>query len=184
VEHAYGAGSGTFHLRVGREADLLKMEVSDQGRWRPERPEDPGHGLKIMQDLADTMNVDRQPSGTTVRLAVRLGHAPAGPMSVFSPLPEQNRTRDAGRETGQVGHAEVHMNARPLSREGRCEIRQVAEIGRMNSRRIELAAVERHSLVSMAQRPCKTLPLQGLDLIAGSAFSVVEAINQGVADGR
>ena len=128
VEHAYGAGSGTFHLRVWREADLLKMEVSDQGRWRPERPEDPGHGLKIMQDLADTMDVDRQPSGTTVRLAVRLGHAPAGPMSVFSPLPEQNRTRDAGREAGQVGHAEVHMNASPLSREGRCEIRQVAGI--------------------------------------------------------
>jgi anti-anti-sigma factor len=69
VEHAYGAGEGEFHLRVWRDADVLRAEISDDGRWRPERQEGQGRGLGIMRALAQAIDVDRGPAGTTVRLA-------------------------------------------------------------------------------------------------------------------
>jgi anti-sigma regulatory factor (Ser/Thr protein kinase) len=75
----YGGGAGT--LRIWREPEALVCEVSDQGhiehplsgRIRP-RPEQPsGRGLWIVNQLCDLMQIRSGPSGSVVRLHMRLG---------------------------------------------------------------------------------------------------------------
>ncbi len=95
VEHAYGAARGTFHVRVWPDGGMLRMEVSDQGQWRPARLEDQGHGLSIMKALADSVEVDRQPSGTTVKLGIRLAPVSTPP----SPAASRPSAQDAGGES-------------------------------------------------------------------------------------
>jgi anti-sigma regulatory factor (Ser/Thr protein kinase)/anti-anti-sigma regulatory factor len=76
VEHAYGAGrSGEFTVGadLGDEG-LLRLTVTDQGRWRP-APADPqnrGRGLLLMRGLADRVEVTPGDLGTTVTITQRL----------------------------------------------------------------------------------------------------------------
>ncbi len=95
VEHAYGAGSGKFHLHVWRETNVLNAEVSDDGRWRPERAEGQGHGLGIMRTLADAAQVDKRPGGTTVRLTWSLA-----PSAVPQAAPLVSPTRETCARRG------------------------------------------------------------------------------------
>jgi anti-sigma regulatory factor (Ser/Thr protein kinase) len=75
VAHAYGAALGAVHVRAWREADLVIAEIEDHGRWRGERPEDRGYGLRIMRALTHSTDVRRESSGTTVRLSISVAHA-------------------------------------------------------------------------------------------------------------
>lgn len=75
IEHAYHAASGMVHVRARRDGDALVVDVADEGRWREPRGEGRGRGLPIMQGLADQIEVDRTPSGTTVRLTFALAAA-------------------------------------------------------------------------------------------------------------
>jgi serine phosphatase RsbU (regulator of sigma subunit)/anti-sigma regulatory factor (Ser/Thr protein kinase) len=69
VEHAYGPESGhTFRLlaeRVGRD---VVIEVSDSGRWRRPRGSQRGLGMRLIEQLMDTVDVERAAAGTTVRM--------------------------------------------------------------------------------------------------------------------
>jgi PAS domain S-box-containing protein len=73
VEHA-GAGPGGISLRVDRvERRRFRVVVADAGRWRePAAVPDPvrGRGLAIARALADDVQVDPGPTGTTVTLHV------------------------------------------------------------------------------------------------------------------
>ncbi len=125
VEHAYGATRGVFHLRVWRDADVLRLEVSDQGRWRAERPGGTGHGLNIMRSLADEVEVDRHPTGTTVRLAVRLPQAPAP----SAPPPQRGAPADEReRISATVGDGEALVSGPPQFHEGAFEVQHVQGI--------------------------------------------------------
>jgi anti-sigma regulatory factor (Ser/Thr protein kinase) len=53
------------------EADLLQVAVRDDGRWRPPL-DDRGQGLRIIGQLADTMDVDTSDAGTVVTFTRRL----------------------------------------------------------------------------------------------------------------
>ena len=78
VEHAYGAATGTVHLRAYREDSVLRIEVEDTGRWRPDRPDNPGgRGFNLMRALTDGVHVVTGENGTIVRLTVRLQPAHA-----------------------------------------------------------------------------------------------------------
>ncbi len=121
VEHAYGAGEGLVHLRVWRDADVLNAEVSDHGQWRPERAESPGYGLGIIRALADTVHVDREPSGTTVRLAFALVSS-AVPKKAATASPSHDERRRQGADEGEPVPAvirEVRMGVYPHFQEGR-----------------------------------------------------------------
>ncbi|HLW48481.1 MAG TPA: anti-sigma factor antagonist [bacterium] len=72
VEHAYGASSGTIRLRASREDSTLRVEIEDAGRWRPDRPNNPGgRGFNLMRALTDRVQVATGESGTVVRLTLR-----------------------------------------------------------------------------------------------------------------
>ena len=53
------------------EEDLLEVAVRDDGRWRPPL-DDRGQGLRIIGQLADTMDVDTSEAGTKITFTRRL----------------------------------------------------------------------------------------------------------------
>ena len=88
VEHAYGAASGTVHLRAHRDDSTLRVEVEDTGRWRPDRPHNPGgRGFNLMRALTDGVHVVTGERGTVVRLTVRLHAAMSAAAGHAAPAP-------------------------------------------------------------------------------------------------
>ena len=76
VEHAYGLGGGSIHVRAVREGDALRFSVRDQGSWRPPRGDHRGRGLSMTQRLMDDVDVTTDERGTEVTLLQRV--APSG----------------------------------------------------------------------------------------------------------
>ena len=123
VEHAYGAASGVLRLRAYREDSVLRVEVEDAGRWRPDRQDNPGgRGFTLMRALTDGVHVVTGEKGTVVRLTVRLqpvqavmpapGSAPPAARSAVPPL----RTDAPGPEPAPAGAGPgPHGAAPPLS---------------------------------------------------------------------
>ncbi|RZT87247.1 stage II sporulation protein E [Pseudonocardia sediminis] len=97
VQHAYPPGvDGPVRVRAAHESpSALVLTVSDDGSWGPPTPveQEPrrGFGLAVARNLADALDIDSGPRGTTVRarfgltrpVVVRHGDAPhlrvAGP---------------------------------------------------------------------------------------------------------
>ena len=73
IEHPHGAGAGALIVEAARRGDEVDITVRDTGTWRDSPPPHGGHGLNLMRQLMDTVDVDRQPSGTVVRMRRRLG---------------------------------------------------------------------------------------------------------------
>ncbi len=70
VEHAYGPEPGrTFHLRAERSYGEVMVEISDRGRWRTPRGAQRGMGLRMIERLMDSVDVQRLAAGTTVRMS-------------------------------------------------------------------------------------------------------------------
>ncbi|HEY2768568.1 MAG TPA: SpoIIE family protein phosphatase [Solirubrobacteraceae bacterium] len=70
VEHAYGPESGrVFHLFAERSGGDVVVQVSDRGRWRTPRGSQRGMGLKMIEQLMDTVEVQHLAAGTTVRMS-------------------------------------------------------------------------------------------------------------------
>ncbi len=70
VEHAYDHEAGhTFRVHAERAAEEVVIEVSDSGRWRRPRGSRRGWGLGMIEQLMDAVDVERAPSGTTVRMS-------------------------------------------------------------------------------------------------------------------
>ncbi len=73
TEHAYeGVGPGEVRIALDVVHDTFVAVVSDDGRWRPPVANDRGRGLNIIRALTDSCTLERDLSGTTVTLAVRL----------------------------------------------------------------------------------------------------------------
>lgn len=73
IEHAYGPDEATFELRAERTDEEVIIEVIDSGRWREPRGQDRGRGLELMETYMDTVEVRRDPEGTTVAMSKRIG---------------------------------------------------------------------------------------------------------------
>ena len=74
IEHAYGPAPGTLEVSasIAPSGEAL-VAVRDYGNWRPPRGAHRGRGLKLMEELADSVEVVRGDDGTTVQLSRRLG---------------------------------------------------------------------------------------------------------------
>ena len=68
IEHAYTPGEASFDLEALRGHDEVVVTIRDYGSWRSPRGQNRGRGLKLMQTLMDEVNVQREPTGTTVEL--------------------------------------------------------------------------------------------------------------------
>ena len=64
--HAYGAGGGRLRLEATLDGDRLVVVVADDGTWRPPLDSE-GRGLHIIEQMSDTLDVDTDDYGTTVR---------------------------------------------------------------------------------------------------------------------
>ena len=83
VTHAYRGSceDGVFDLHAVRSADhrQVTVTVTDFGHWRPEAVPDPddhlpthGRGVLLIRALCDSMVIDTDSSGTTIRMNWRL----------------------------------------------------------------------------------------------------------------
>lgn len=89
VEHAYGASVGTVRVRAWQEEGWLRVEVEDEGQWRAPRPDEGrGYGIPTMRAMTDTVEIDRSPSGTLVRLGMSLAERPKEAATPAEPVPD------------------------------------------------------------------------------------------------
>jgi PAS domain S-box-containing protein len=72
VEHGYGGQGGEIVLRLRREADVVVIEIVDQGAWDPVEKQDRGMGIPLMRALMDDVVIERDAFGTTVTQRKRL----------------------------------------------------------------------------------------------------------------
>ncbi len=83
IEHAYREVVGTVRLRVAADENLLRIEISDRGRWFDSEPNDErGRGILLMNSLMDSVQIESNGSGTTVTLERRrLGAGSPSPVA-------------------------------------------------------------------------------------------------------
>jgi anti-sigma regulatory factor (Ser/Thr protein kinase) len=78
--HAYGAGGGRLRLDATLDGDRLVVLVADDGTWRPPL-DDEGRGLHIIEQMSDTLTVDSDDYGTTIRFTRLLARDDTGAAS-------------------------------------------------------------------------------------------------------
>ena len=72
ITHAYPPGEAHFTVRASREAGELVIEVADFGAWRPPRGGTGGRGLALIEQLTDSLEIERGVAGTTVKMRRRM----------------------------------------------------------------------------------------------------------------
>jgi len=72
VRHAYPTAAGDMVLEAHITDGLLDVTVRDHGTWRSPVERGGGWGLHLIEGLMDTVNVDRRPDGSTVRMRRQL----------------------------------------------------------------------------------------------------------------
>jgi anti-sigma regulatory factor (Ser/Thr protein kinase)/putative methionine-R-sulfoxide reductase with GAF domain len=68
IEHAYPPDLRTFEVDVASHDQDVTVIVRDSGTWRPPRGTNRGRGIKMMEALADSVEIIRSEQGTTVEI--------------------------------------------------------------------------------------------------------------------
>jgi PAS domain S-box-containing protein len=77
IEHGGSiAGGPPFEVSGQLVGDEVEIVVRDSGGWRERQRSEGGRGLVLMRALMDSVDVDRGPDGTTVRMRRRLASQP------------------------------------------------------------------------------------------------------------
>jgi serine phosphatase RsbU (regulator of sigma subunit)/integral membrane sensor domain MASE1/anti-sigma regulatory factor (Ser/Thr protein kinase) len=76
IQHAYGAGEGSVEVELALVRRVVEVTIRDSGGWRPPSGGEWGRGLGLMRGLMDTVEIDHDADGTTVRMRRQL-HAEA-----------------------------------------------------------------------------------------------------------
>jgi anti-sigma regulatory factor (Ser/Thr protein kinase) len=69
--HAYGPGGGVVRLRGSIDDGVVTVRIEDDGHWR-RSPDDLGRGMRIIEQLADDVRIDRHSDGTSVEIERRI----------------------------------------------------------------------------------------------------------------
>lgn len=77
IEHPYGVGAGFLEVDLAYVDGEVHMAVADSGTWRHSPPPDGGHGMKLMRQLMEAVEVSRGPGGTVVKMRRRLRKEPS-----------------------------------------------------------------------------------------------------------
>jgi serine phosphatase RsbU (regulator of sigma subunit)/anti-sigma regulatory factor (Ser/Thr protein kinase) len=72
VRHAYPTAAGDMMLEARIVDGLLEVSVADHGTWRSPADRGGGWGLELIRGLMDSLDVERGPDGTVVRMRRRL----------------------------------------------------------------------------------------------------------------
>jgi PAS domain S-box-containing protein len=72
IQHAYGSKDGTVEVELSLADGQVEVSVRDSGTWRPPSSGEGGRGIALMQALMDSVDVERGPDGTRVRMRRRL----------------------------------------------------------------------------------------------------------------
>jgi serine phosphatase RsbU (regulator of sigma subunit)/anti-sigma regulatory factor (Ser/Thr protein kinase) len=73
IEHAYGPGDATMHVRAALSDGEATVTITDHGEWQEEpRPGNRGRGIPIMREFMDDVSIEPSDEGTTVHLKRRL----------------------------------------------------------------------------------------------------------------
>ena len=68
IEHAYGPAGGAIDIDITIGDDTVEMFVRDFGRWRPERDEDKGRGLGLIEAAMTEVTITREDQGTGIKM--------------------------------------------------------------------------------------------------------------------
>jgi serine/threonine-protein kinase RsbW len=69
--HAYGPTGGELRVHGTIDDGVVRVRVEDDGHWRPS-PDDLGRGMRIIEQLCDTVQIERRDDGTTIEVARRM----------------------------------------------------------------------------------------------------------------
>jgi serine phosphatase RsbU (regulator of sigma subunit)/anti-sigma regulatory factor (Ser/Thr protein kinase)/PAS domain-containing protein len=79
IEHANAPRSAAFEVTAELDGADVVMAIRDHGAWRGPRGKHRGRGMILMEGLTDSMEIERTPTGTVVRLRRRLAHPHPAP---------------------------------------------------------------------------------------------------------
>lgn len=72
IEHAYALRRGSIRVRLQADAGEIAVAVADTGHWRgPRAPDGGGRGLALMEAVMDGVELEREETGSTVRMVKR-----------------------------------------------------------------------------------------------------------------
>jgi GAF domain-containing protein/anti-sigma regulatory factor (Ser/Thr protein kinase) len=79
IEHARNPSADTIRIDVSLKGDLVRVRVSDTGRWRePQSRPDRGLGLHVMKSLMSQLEIERADGGTRLVMERALTRERAG----------------------------------------------------------------------------------------------------------
>jgi integral membrane sensor domain MASE1/anti-sigma regulatory factor (Ser/Thr protein kinase) len=74
IQHAYGAKEGLLEIGLDLSDGTAEVTVRDQGCWRPSSGIHGGHGLPLVRELMESVEVRSGPEGTVVRMRRRISN--------------------------------------------------------------------------------------------------------------
>jgi anti-sigma regulatory factor (Ser/Thr protein kinase) len=72
IQHAHGAKEGLLEIGLDLSDGTAEVTVRDQGCWRPSSGIHGGHGLPLIQELMESVELTGGPDGTVVRMRRRV----------------------------------------------------------------------------------------------------------------
>ena len=72
IQHAYGAKEGALEIGLDVRDGTAEVTIRDQGCWRPSSGIHGGHGLPLIQELMESVELTGGPDGTVVRMRRRV----------------------------------------------------------------------------------------------------------------
>ncbi|MFD4668493.1 SpoIIE family protein phosphatase [Lentzea sp. NPDC058450] len=132
IEHAYVDSADANEVTVTAvvtDAGHARVQVTDQGRWRPPSPsDDRGLGLQLTEHLVDSLHVDHGERGTTATATLLL-HQPARLLSTGD-LPWLTPQRPAVRTGPLLVRDDPSAPGPRLRVEGAVDAATVSEVSR------------------------------------------------------
>ena len=94
IQHAYGAKDGPLEISLDLCDGTAEVKVRDRGCWRPSSGIHGGHGLPLIQELMESVEVDSGPDGTVVRMHRRdITYLDSAGVALLLRLAERLRSR-------------------------------------------------------------------------------------------